>query len=348
MIFDEILERMLDSIPETIDKRKGSIIYNALAPAALELANAYKELENVQKQSFADTATNEYLTMRCAERGICRRAATQAIRKAEFNMDVSIDDRFGIDGIAFKCIELLDNNMAKLKCEQYGEIGNTVYGTLLPLSYIDGLTKAELVDVLIPGEEVEDDEALRKRYFASLDSEAFGGNISDYKVKTNSIAGVGGTKVYPAWNGGGTVKLIIIDSSYNKPSDLLVNLVQTEIDPVADSGQGVGIAPIGHRVTVNPVDEVIINIMSTITLASGYTWEDILPYIMQAVNDYFTKLKENWSYEDNLVVRISQIESAILKITGVLDITETKLNAQNTNVILTANQIPKLGTVTNQ
>lgn len=348
MIFDEILERMLGSIPETIDKRKGSVIYNALAPAALELSNTYKELENVQKQSFADTSTNEYLTMRCAERGIYRRPATQAIRKAEFNKDVSIDDRFGIDGVAFKCIEILDNNIAKLKCEQYGEIGNTVYGTLLPLSYIDGLTKAELVDVLIPGEEVEDDEALRKRYFASLDSEAFGGNISDYKIKTNSIAGVGGTKVYPAWDGGGTVKLVIIDSSHNRPSELLVDLVQETIDPTANNGQGIGIAPIGHKVTVVPVDEVVINITSTITLASGYTWEDILPYIIQAINDYFTKLKENWSYENNLIVRISQIESTILKVTGVLDITETKLNTQNTNIILTADQIPKLGTVVNQ
>jgi uncharacterized phage protein gp47/JayE len=348
MMFDEILKRMLDSIPETIDKRKGSIIYNALAPAALELDNAYKELKNVQKESFANTATGEYLTMRCAERGIYRKTATQAIRKAEFNKNISIGDRFGIDGVTFVCIELLGNNIAKLKCEQYAEIGNTVYGTLLPLRYIEGLTKAELVDVLIPGEDDEDDESLRKRYFDSLESEAFGGNISDYKIKTNSIAGVGGTKVYPAWNGGGTVKLVIIDSSYNKPSDLLLDLVQAAIDPITNTGQGVGIAPIGHKVTVFPVDEVVVNIISKITLASGYTWEDILPYITQTMKDYFTKLKQDWSYEDNIVVRISQIESAILKVTGVLDITETKLNNQSTNIILTPNQIPKLGTVVNQ
>lgn len=348
MTYEEILNRMLDKVPNTIDKRQGSIIFNSLAPAALELSNAYKELENVIKQSFADTSTKEFLTMRCAERGIFRKDATQAIRKAEFNKIIALGDRFGIDGIAFECVELLNGNMAKLKCEQYGEIGNTVYGTLLPLSYVEGLTFAELTDVLIPGEDIETDEELRKRYFENLESEAFGGNIADYKVKVNAISGVGGVKVYPVWNGGGTVKLVIIDSSYNKPSTELVNTVQTAVDPVSNSGDGLGIAPIGHTVTVDAVDEVVVNIVSTITLVTGYVWSDISSYIAQAINDYFIALKETWSSEDNLVVRISLIESAVLKITGVLDITGTTLNNQSTNLILTNNQIPKLGTVTNQ
>ena len=348
MIYEELLNRMLDNVPNTIDKRQGSIIYNALAPAALELANAYIELGNAIKQSFADTSTEEFLTMRCAERGIYRKDATQAIRKAEFNKDIAIGDRFGIDGIAFECIELLSGNMAKLKCEQYGEVGNTVYGTLLPLSYVEGLTVAELTDVLIPGEDIETDEELRKRYFENLESEAFGGNIADYKVKVNAINGVGGVKVYPVWNGGGTVKLVIIDSSYNKPSTELVNTVQTAVDPVSSSGEGLGIAPIGHTVTVAAVDEVVVNIVSTITFVTGYVWSDVSTYIEQVINDYFKALKETWSSEENLVVRISQIESAVLKITGVLDIAGTTLNNQSTNLILTDNQIPKLGTVTNQ
>ena len=36
--FDVILERMMDRVPNNIDKREGSIIYDALAPAAVELA----------------------------------------------------------------------------------------------------------------------------------------------------------------------------------------------------------------------------------------------------------------------------------------------------------------------
>lgn len=34
MTFDYIMNRMLESVPDTVDKREGSIIYDALAPAA--------------------------------------------------------------------------------------------------------------------------------------------------------------------------------------------------------------------------------------------------------------------------------------------------------------------------
>ena len=37
MTFDYIMNRMLESVRDTVDKREGSIIYDALAPAAAEL-----------------------------------------------------------------------------------------------------------------------------------------------------------------------------------------------------------------------------------------------------------------------------------------------------------------------
>ena len=45
MTFDYIMNRMLESVPDTVDKREGSIIYDALSPAAAELAKAYMELD---------------------------------------------------------------------------------------------------------------------------------------------------------------------------------------------------------------------------------------------------------------------------------------------------------------
>ena len=33
--YDLILKRMLDAVPQNVDKREGSILYDALAPAAL-------------------------------------------------------------------------------------------------------------------------------------------------------------------------------------------------------------------------------------------------------------------------------------------------------------------------
>src|SRR5690606_6581823 len=117
----------------------------------------------------------------------------------------------------------------------------------------------------------ETDESLRQRLYDAVNEPAFGGNVADYKNKINAIAGVGATKVYPAWNGGGTVKCTIIASDWSVPSSSLVNEVQTKIDPTLNSGQGIGAAPIGHVVTIAGVTNHTVNIETTLTLASGVT-----------------------------------------------------------------------------
>ena len=69
LILDRMLDRVLAQNPN-IDTREGSIIYNALAPAAVELQNMYIQLDTILNESFADTQTRDYLIKRCAERGV--------------------------------------------------------------------------------------------------------------------------------------------------------------------------------------------------------------------------------------------------------------------------------------
>ena len=60
MTYEVILKRMMDRVTEqypNLDNREGSLIFNALAPAAIELAIMYTELDNVLKESFIDTAS---------------------------------------------------------------------------------------------------------------------------------------------------------------------------------------------------------------------------------------------------------------------------------------------------
>ena len=59
--FENIMERVLARIPSAMDKREGSVIYDAIAPAAIELQNIYIELDTVLNETFADTATLYYL-----------------------------------------------------------------------------------------------------------------------------------------------------------------------------------------------------------------------------------------------------------------------------------------------
>jgi len=341
--YEAILQRMLNRVPNTIDKREGSIIYDALAPAAAELAQMYIEADIILNESFADTASREYLIKRAAERGVVPFPASNAILKGEFNVDIPIGARFSLGNLHYEAIEKISGHTYKLKCETAGTEGNRHFGTLIPVDYINGLSHAELTELLIPGEDEEDTEELRKRYFATLDSQAFGGNITDYKEKVNEMQGVGGVKVYPTWNGGGTVKIVVIDSQYRAPSQELISSLQEKIDPVGNQGSGLGIAPIGHVVTVEGVKPQIVNITTNIVYQPGWTWEDVKGYAEAEIDKYFTELSKSWADSDNLIVRISQIETRLLNVTGILDISGTKINDEEQNLLLDRDCIPVRG-----
>lgn len=348
--YDDILTRMLSRVPATLDKREGSIIYDALAPAAFELKCMYIELDDILNETFADTASREYLIRRAKERGLEPSQATYAVLKAvstPSTLELNLGERFSLENFNYKIIEKISDGQYKVECETAGTEGNNQFGRLIPINYIDGLENIELTEVLIPAEDEEGTEEFRQRYFDSLNAQSFGGNVADYIEKTKALNGVGGVKVYPTWNGGGTVKLVVINSSYSTPSSTLIDEIQAAIDPVSNQGEGIGLAPIGHVVTVQGVEETTVDISTTITLRDTWVWEDILPYLQNKIDAYFLELAKTWENESALVVRISQIESRLLELEGVLDIENTKINNESNNLVLNANNIPVRGEITN-
>jgi uncharacterized phage protein gp47/JayE len=333
MTFDSIMQRMLDAVPDTIDKREGSVVYDALAPAAIELQNLYIELDVVLNQTFVDTATGEYLERRCAERGITKKEASSAIVQGVFTPS-GID----VDGNRFRCGDYtyVSDATGKLTCETAGTAPNGNVGELIPIDYIEGLETATISEILILGEDREDDEALREKFFEAIAEPAFGGNPADYKEKTKSIEGVSACKVTPVWNGGGTVLLTVLGADYTVPTTSLISKVQAKIN---------GIAPIGHVVTVKGAVATTINVTFAIIYENGWSWESAGTYIEQAIDNYFAELAATWDENDNLIVRVSQIESRILNCAGVLDIQDTAINGVTNYLQLDTDKIPVRGSV---
>ena len=176
--YEMILQRMLDRVPDKLDKREGSVIWDTHSPTAIELQILYIELDAILREAYGDTASREFLILRCRERGIIPYPKTQAILKGKF-MPIDIDvigKRFSIGEINYKVTEKISDGEYRVQCETAGVIGNQYLGDMIPIEYIDRLASAELTEVLIPGEEEEETETLRKRYFASFDEKSFGGN----------------------------------------------------------------------------------------------------------------------------------------------------------------------------
>lgn len=353
MTYEEILERCLERVTDDIDKREGSVVYTALAPAAAELAMMYSLLQAEIDRAFPDTATDVDLTNKAKERSVFRLPATAAVRKGLFTgadskgIDVPLGSRFSGGDVNYVATERIDVGVFRLTAEELGSIGNEYTGILFPIDYIEGLASATLTDVLIYGEDEETDDSLRERYYASLQAATFGGNVADYRAKTEKIPGVGACKVFPVWNGGGTVKLVITDSTGGVPTAELVQKVQQEIDPPGLSGLGKGWAPVGHSVTVEGVNGVGVNVEFKLTFEQGYTWDGIKANVTAALQKYLEDTVKGWADVESITIRTSQLEAKVLTVNGVLDIAETRLNNVTGNLTLASEEIPLIGTVTN-
>lgn len=197
-----ILSRMLSRVSNKLDKRESSLIWDTHSSTAIELQNLYVELDTMIANSYGDTAAREFLIRLCKDRGIEVYPATHAVLKGVFTpTDVDVlGKRFNIDKMNYTVIRRIGAGEYEVQCETAGIEGNQYLGTMIPMEYIARLETAELVELLIPGEDEEETEALRKRYYDSLNTQAFGGNRADYLAKVRGMDGVGDVKVTRVWN----------------------------------------------------------------------------------------------------------------------------------------------------
>ena len=58
------------------------------------------------------------------------------------------------------------------------------------------------------------------------------------------------------------------------------------------------------------------------------------------MDNYFSYLASTWDSQENLIIRISQLETRVLGVDGVLDINSLTVNGTTNNIQLTSAQIP--------
>ena len=351
--YEQLMEEALGRVSDDIDKRPGSMVWNGNAPCLAEMAQLYLALDFVFTATYVNSAPREYLIKRAADRSIFPKAATPAVLRAKMNMNVPVGTRFSLEDINFVVTKQLGSEgedfVHLVECETAGAVGNGYAGELIPIDYVEGLTRAETDGIYSAGTDEEDTEVFRARVIESMRSIAFGGNVADYKNKAMTFDGVGQVKVLPIWNGAGTVKLILMSSNLNSPtiSEDRIASIKNEVDPTEKQGQGYGLAPIGHTVTVASVKEKDVNVSMKAELKTGVEQSAAIADITGIINDYFRELSADWENKDSVTVRISHIESRILeRCNSVEDIDiGTTANGETKSLTLEKDEIPKLGTL---
>ncbi|MCI3860130.1 baseplate J/gp47 family protein [Lactococcus garvieae] len=358
------LNSVLERVPDNVDKREGSIIYDAVAPVAYAFAEMAMNMRQVVRSAYVETAWGEYLDYKAAERGTSREPATYARVEAIFTdnkgnpLTIDLGDRFsstGAEPVFYTCTKVNTGGQAELTAETPGIVANGIVGQLLPITPFDNLGKAEIQSVSIPARDLEDDETLRKRLLNSNEIIEYGGNVADYISFTRDLADVAAVQVYPTWRGGGTVRLVILDNAFNAASQSLIDFVQNEIDPQDSPGDGYGIAPIGHTVTVAAPTVRKINVSAKIETDSGITVLDVKDTVTDVINKHFENLRKSWDtlvgergYK--LIVYRSQLISAIIGVDGVVNVASLLFDNLAKDVVLTFSndlqELPVVGAVT--
>ncbi len=357
--FETILSEMLAAAGDDIDTSVGSIFYDAAAPAAMELSGLYSSLRALADEIFPDTSSEEYLLLHAAEAGITRGEATCSVIIGGFDTEIPSGTQFILDKYTYLSGEDAEYTgdeadetyyYYELTCETAGAstAGNTV-GTLVPTSYIDGLTYAEALGLIEPGEDAESVASLRSRVISALRFPAFSGNVAEYRNYIDAFDGVGGTRIYPAYDGGGTVKAVVMSSEGGTPSDELISTIKESLDPTEYTGEGMGISPIGHSVSVVGADEYSVLVRAVMTFADGWTLETSRSYLEDTVSSYIKTLADSWEDVSDVTIRISKIESCLYD-TGVLsDIQSTAIydaasgEYVTDNIVLSGDEVPVFG-----
>lgn len=346
LTYENILQRMMNRVTinyPNLDNREGSIIFNALAPAALELAIMYAELNNVLSESFVNTATREFILIACQQIGMDVSAfeAKAGIHAGKFNVEIPIGSRWNCELYNYTVTEYIgiidDFHVYQLRCETLGAEPNNQTGDLTPITDVgNSLTVAQLTECLVEGENETSDEDIRAAYYEHIDNTKADGNIEQYRQWCSEYDGIGNCKIFPLWNGDNTVKVSILSASNSAASETLVNEFQEYLDP-GTTGMGDGVAPIGAFVTVTTATEVPINVSATIKMKNGYSDTS---GIATAITDYLSTI----SYEKTQVAYMN-IGAVVLGAEGVEAVNDLLVNGGTSDVTLGDEEIPAIGTV---
>lgn len=329
MTYEELLRAMLDRVPSDIDKREGSVIYDALAPCTYFLAQQNFQLDNFIDLVLPDTALGEYLDRAAEAYNIFRKPATKAIRKMTASGSVEIGTRWGISNLVYIVKEEESEIEYQVGCETPGVIGNQYSGALQPISSVTGIT-AELGDIITLGADEETDEALRERLYTKIRLPATSGNVYHYQRWALEVSGTGAAKVFPLADGPGTVTVLVVDSD-KKISSSLPKTVAEYIETMR---------PIGATVTVKSPDSVSINIKASVMRNESKTLDDVKKAYKDAV-DTFLQETVFTTYR----ISYAKLGSLLLDIPGVEDFEGFLLNGGTGNVMIGETQIPVTGTI---
>lgn len=358
-----IRDRMLQGVDPKWRKEPGDFMYDAVAPAPLEVKQLQINQDQILKESFPQFAEGDAMDWHLERIGLERVRATPNRRTLAVTADPGATIPAGhifisivLDGdgnpLEFAVEESvhfdeLSTKDVFLVCTQVGEFTNVPNGSQFILQpSIPGIKSIVDQGTVEVGANAESDESAWERYLEKVRDENTGGNRNDYKRWVESErADVARAKVIPRWDGRGTVKVVLVGADFSPALPAVVDDVQEYLDP-GSTGLGDGLAPCGAQVTVVAAEGLEVNVTANLVLEPGATLQAVLDDFTQQLDQYLRTLV---FYEDgngsNFPVAFNQVGALLITTSGVMNYTDLQINGAAGDLSVSNEQAPVLGTV---
>ena len=338
---ESIKAAILAEAGDSLETREGSFLDSMAGPAAVEIWKVYQAMNAVISIAFPDKSAGGYLDLEGAKYGIARKPGTRARCTMALTGTAGATIPAGtvfltLEGLEFVLLEAVlltgGSDTGTAEAVEIGSAYNVEAGAITrmvqTLTGLSTWTNAAATG----GTDPESDAALFERIRDFRSRQATSGNAYHYEQWAMEVAGVGGAKIFPLWNGAGTVKVVLVDADMEPASPEIVAAAAAHIEAER---------PIGATVTVAAAQSLAIHVAAKLTLDGSTTLPEVKAVFEAELDAYLKTLAFRTS-----ILRYNQVAYLLLSLPGVLDFTSLTLNGGTGNVSIGAEQVPALGEVT--
>ena len=337
---EEFLQSMLSNLSNTEDKTPNSFSYDILSAAAIVFEDFQRVILELFKKFDVMNLEDEELDARVLQiAGIKRKQATQSIGEVTVTgapkTVIPKNTIFLAGGIEFTIdqdyvIPDTGNITLKVKSVEYGGDANVLPNAIDKSNpQIVGVDNISNAKEIMNGYDQETDDDLRERYLEKLLHPPKAGNPAHYKLWATEVDGIWNAKVFRTWQGGGTVKVVVIGLDRKSVGSDLIEKVKKHI---------LEEAPIRYEdLTVESATTKKVKVDVKIKLTQNANLIEIKEEIKDRIEKYFYSI----SFKEN-IVSYAKVGAEILKVPGVADYNDLKLNGSMGNVEMKETEVPEI------
>ncbi|HBY2818944.1 baseplate J/gp47 family protein [Clostridioides difficile] len=336
--YDVVKNRTLSNIDLEVYKGEGSFLSDMVSPVNAELAKFYIELSYLHKKAFIEDNFDDFLDKRVNEFGVYRKLGTEAVGEVIFEGKVGTVVQNGTiisyNELLFVVIKdivissKIEQNTSPVQALEIGIRYNIPASTEFKQDEINGITKIYNDLAFRGGTEIETDEELKERFYKIQKNQATSGNKAHYEEWALEVEGVYNAKIYPRWDGAGTVKVLIFGVNNQAVDSEVIERCREHIETEM---------PIGATLTVATPSILDISISATIKLEIGYTIDFVKESFLESINSYLINVNKEIIY--------TKVSAILASTEGLHDFSNLLLNNKAENITFEEDKVPSVTTL---